>query len=340
MFEKIKGKKKILCIIFVFFIIIAGISTVAYKVNADNRKKEEIAEQKKLQAKKEQTEKLKLEAERKQKEEKKKIEEKKQEEEKKKQEEKKKEEQKKQEEKKKQEEQKKQQEAEQKKESEKSSNNESEKSKEKIINSNSQTEEKGFKNSAFNGCSQVLLVTNSTKASSNAVVSCYEKIDGHWKNIRPNMNSLIGANGMQYDSVRRQSTNTTPAGIYNVLYMFGWGGNPGVKYTFKVPGENSYWNLNDGSPTYNRWVEGNPGGDCEHLKYYKTYKYSIVTDYNYSQQSGKGGAIFIHLSSGRYTAGCVSLDEDNLKYVMRWLDPSKNPKILICPEGDLCKYYY
>ena len=335
MFEKVKAKKKILCIIFAFLAVTIGISSVAYKVNADNRKKEEIAQQKKLQVKKEQAEKQRLETEKKQQEARKKEEEQKKQEEKKKEEE-----QKKQQEKKKEEEQKKQQEANQKAQSHNTDNNKPEKNKLEANNSNSQAEEKGFKNAAFNGCSQVLLVTNSTKASSSAVVNCYEKSDGHWKNIRSNMSSLIGGNGMQYDSLRKQSTNTTPAGIYNVLYMFGWGGNPGVNYIFKVPNDNSYWNLNDGSPTYNRWVEGNPGGDCEHLKYYKTYKYSIVTDYNYGQQRGKGGAIFIHLSSGRSTAGCVSLSEDNLLYIMRWLNPSKNPKILICPEKDLSKYYY
>jgi L,D-peptidoglycan transpeptidase YkuD (ErfK/YbiS/YcfS/YnhG family) len=36
---------------------------------------------------------------------------------------------------------------------------------------------------------------------------------------------------------------------------------------------NSYWDENSGSPTYNRWVESNPGGDNEQLKNQPLYKY-------------------------------------------------------------------
>lgn len=199
---------------------------------------------------------------------------------------------------------------------------------------------KGFKNAAFNGCSQVLLVKSPSMSSSSAQVSCYEKTDGEWKCVKSDMYSIIGGNGMHYGSSRRQNTNTTPAGIYNIMYMFGWGGNPGVKYQFKVPDDNSYWNLNDGSPTYNRWVEGNPGGDNEHLKTEPLYKYAMVLDYNYEQQKGKGGAIFIHLNPPHYTGGCIGLGESNLVSVMRWLDPGKNPKVLTCSESDLSRYYY
>lgn len=201
-------------------------------------------------------------------------------------------------------------------------------------------EKPGFKGQAFSDCSQVITVTNSSKGSKYATVNCYEKSNNEWKLVYSDMSSIIGENGMQYDAYRKQDTNTTPAGIYNIVYTFGWGGNPGTKYSFRTPTDNSYWNLNNGSATYNRWVEGNPGGDNEKLKTERLYKYAIVLDYNWSQTPKKGGAIFMHLNPNYYTGGCVGLDESNLVSVMRWVDPSKNPKVLICPRGDFSQYYY
>lgn len=204
----------------------------------------------------------------------------------------------------------------------------------------SSSQKKGFKNAAFNNSSQVITVTNAWKGSKYATVNAYEKINGQWNLVYSNMSSIIGKNGMEYDSYRRQGTNTTPAGIYNIPLAFGWGGNPGTKMPFRIPDNNSYWNLNSGSSTYNRWIQWNPGGDYERLKTERLYKYALVLDYNWSQKAGKGGAIFIHLNPNYYTGGCVGLNEYNLVQVMRWLNPAKNPKVLICPEGDLSKYYY
>lgn len=204
----------------------------------------------------------------------------------------------------------------------------------------SSKQKKGFKNAAFNNSSQVITVTNNTKGSKYATVNAYEKVNGQWNLVYSDMNSIIGKNGMEYDSNRRQSTNTTPAGIYNIPLAFGWAGNPGTKIPFRTPDNNSYWNLNSGSSTYNRWIQWNPGGDYEHLKTERLYKYALVLDYNWSQKPGKGGAIFIHLNPNFYTGGCVGLGESNLVKIMKWLNPSKNPKVLICPQGDLNKYYY
>lgn len=213
---------------------------------------------------------------------------------------------------------------------------------EPISQSNGQiaSKKKSFNGSAFNGSSQIITVTNSYKGSKYATVNAYEKVNGQWNLVYSNMSSLIGQNGMEYDSYRRQSTRTTPSGIYNIKFAFGWGGNPGTKIPFRVPDSNSYWDLNSGSSTYNRWIQWNPGGDYEHLQTEWFYKYAMVLDYNWSQKPGKGGAIFIHISPRLYTGGCVGLSELDLVKVMKWLDPAKNPKVLICPNSDLAKYYY
>jgi L,D-peptidoglycan transpeptidase YkuD (ErfK/YbiS/YcfS/YnhG family) len=103
-----------------------------------------------------------------------------------------------------------------------------------------------------------------------------------------------------------------------------------------------YWDLNSGSPSYNRLVYSDPGGEREQLiiygTQYVTYKYSLITDYNYEQTAGKGGAIFIHCNGSGGTAGCVSMPYDYMKTLMMSVDPAKNPAVVITLKSDLAKY--
>jgi hypothetical protein len=42
-----------------------------------------------------------------------------------------------------------------------------------------------------------------------------------------------------------------------------------------------------------------------------------------------GGGIFLHVSKGEPTAGCISISEDTMRRIMDWLDPDRNPVIVI-----------
>lgn len=143
---------------------------------------------------------------------------------------------------------------------------------------------------------------------------------------------------MSYTPV--QNFNKTPAGILNILSAFGWAGNPGSNYSYHLVSVNDYWDLNSGSPTYNRMISSNVGGDLEHLIDYKTYKYALVTDWNYTQNPNKGGAIFIHVNGAGATESCISFFEGNMLSLMRWINPNKNPKVVVVPNSDLGNYFY
>ncbi|MFT9055316.1 MAG: L,D-transpeptidase family protein [Ethanoligenens sp.] len=197
-----------------------------------------------------------------------------------------------------------------------------------------------FYGSAFDNSSQVIVVTNNPMNNVNATVSAYEKTGNGWKMVFSNISALIGQNGMQYDSLRRQDTNTTPSGVYGIPFAFGWAQNPGTKLPYRVADSNSYWDENSGSSTYNRWVEGNPGGECEQIATQPLYKYAMALDYNWNQTPGKGAGIFIHIKPRYYTGGCVGVGESELVQLMQWVDPTQNPKVLICPQADFSQYYY
>ncbi len=46
-----------------------------------------------------------------------------------------------------------------------------------------------------------------------------------------------------------------------------------------------------------------------------------MIEYNRTRTPGRGSAIFLHRSTGRATAGCVSLSADHLKAVLQWEQP-------------------
>lgn len=198
----------------------------------------------------------------------------------------------------------------------------------------------GFKGASFNNCSQVIVVTTDRMKTINAKTDVYEKNGNVWNKIMSNIPSKIGKNGLVYSSQRKQNTDTTPAGVFGFKFAFGIAGNPGTAMQYKQINGNSYWDENSGSPTYNRWVDKNPGGDNEYLCAQPYYKYAVAIDYNWNQVPSKGGGIFLHIMPSFYTGGCVGIPESNLVNIIKWLNPSKNPKIVIIPKSDFSKYYH
>ena len=70
---------------------------------------------------------------------------------------------------------------------------------------------------------------------------------------------------------------------------------------------------------------------AEHLADYdETYTYACVIEYNTPPYvvPDRGCAIFLHVSD-HPTEGCVGLLTDDMVAVLQWLDPYREPHILI-----------
>ena len=59
------------------------------------------------------------------------------------------------------------------------------------------------------------------------------------------------------------------------------------------------------------------------------YTHGAVIAYNNARTPGLGSAIFLHVSTGGATAGCVALPAAQLLQVLRWLDPAQQPRIVM-----------
>lgn len=70
---------------------------------------------------------------------------------------------------------------------------------------------------------------------------------------------------------------------------------------------------------------------------HRLYEYGFVINYNTKQVKNKGSGIFMHKGDS-YTLGCVATSRSNLLKILKWLDPKKNPVIIMTPESELNKY--
>lgn len=141
----------------------------------------------------------------------------------------------------------------------------------------------------------------------------------------------VGKNGVSSNSC--EGDYCTPQGIYPLGFAFGIPSMNSLNIEYRQIDVNCYWVDDSDSALYNQWVKSNTPTwkSAEHLADYpQAYKYAVVINYNMSPViAGKGSAIFLHCQTGSYTAGCVAVHEEDMLYILKHLNSSKNPIIII-----------
>jgi L,D-peptidoglycan transpeptidase YkuD (ErfK/YbiS/YcfS/YnhG family) len=135
-------------------------------------------------------------------------------------------------------------------------------------------------------------------------------------------------------SMRKEGDGRTPSGIYRLGTAFGYKNHIDTKLSYRQVTENDHWVDDIESKQYNQWINGTPQANSfENLKRDDDlYKYAVVIEYNTAPiKSGEGSAIFLHIwrAPDKPTAGCVATDEINVKRLLSWLDPSRQPVIVL-----------
>jgi L,D-peptidoglycan transpeptidase YkuD (ErfK/YbiS/YcfS/YnhG family) len=197
-------------------------------------------------------------------------------------------------------------------------------------------------NANLTDAEQLVIVRTSTDAENAGTLTTYEKdrATGIWHSVLGPITAHIGRNG--FSAAHHEGDGTTPTGIFTLSQMFGRNQDPGVRFPYRQIGPQDWWVSDATSPYYNTWQVGPPSGwnpaAGEHLSdsnYAVAYRYATVIDYNRSPVvPGNGSAIFLHVGS-KPTSGCVDIAESDLVSVMRWLDPTKKPQILMGSDNTL-----
>ena len=175
-----------------------------------------------------------------------------------------------------------------------------------------------------------------------ATVVAWQRDASGWHRVLSTAAARVGANGVTNGATRRQGTNTTPTGTYPLTQAFGILADPGARLPYHRVGPDDWWVEDNNSRWYNTLRQASAGGfdtslpesdvnGSEHLiRHPGQYDYAVVIDYNmHPAVPYRGAGIFLHVSDGYPTAGCVAVPTATLVAILRWLDPGAHPRIAI-----------
>jgi L,D-peptidoglycan transpeptidase YkuD (ErfK/YbiS/YcfS/YnhG family) len=181
---------------------------------------------------------------------------------------------------------------------------------------------------------ELITVVASTTRSKAASVELYRRDGGCFRAVAGPYAAFVGMNGLS--SHHHEGDLTTPIGLFGIeTTMYGVLANPGVSYDYHQLVCGDWWNEDPRSSTYNRFVHVACGttppfaGNSEALwLHVPQYDYFTAVAYNSAPiVPAKGSGIFLHVSRGHPTTGCVSIAKVNLVKVLRLLKPSLHPLI-------------
>lgn len=181
-----------------------------------------------------------------------------------------------------------------------------------------------------------LLVVSATGTQAEVTLHNRDQNGNWYEAIRTN--GFVGRDGGGQTSEYNQNT---PAGIYQFSMAFGILPDPGSQIAYTQVDESDYWVDDPESQYYNQFVSTNAvqqdWNSAEHLiSTAPAYDYALALNYNAACVPGNGSAIFLHVSTGRSTAGCISVPEDVMISFLQNITPGCT--ILIADSGDLNNY--
>ncbi|MCR3760489.1 L,D-transpeptidase family protein [Clostridium felsineum] len=188
--------------------------------------------------------------------------------------------------------------------------------------------------------SQAVIVETPSEASTIIKLKAYEKDNSNAWHLKFITNGVVGVKGISLN--KKEGDLKTPEGIFSFLFEFGSAPSPGTKMEYRQIHNGDYWCSVPNAKEYNTLVtykgKSSPDsyfghGNYQNLYTNKCYKYAAAINYNYGTNKtiGNGSAVFLHIQppNGGGTPGCVGIPENTLVQILQWMNPSKNPRIVI-----------
>ena len=182
---------------------------------------------------------------------------------------------------------------------------------------------------------QAIVVTAPATGASSATLTAFQRgsgAGGAWSAVFGPWPARIGSNGFAPPGEKREGDGRTPSGSYGFDFLFGVDPDPGVKFEYRRITQSIVWVDDPASPLYNQWVDRSQRtvtARAENMYQPTAYRYGAAIAYNSARTPDLGSAIFLHASTGSATAGCVSLHVDQLVQLLTWLDPARDPRIVM-----------
>jgi L,D-peptidoglycan transpeptidase YkuD (ErfK/YbiS/YcfS/YnhG family) len=192
---------------------------------------------------------------------------------------------------------------------------------------------------------QLVTVVPTVPTSTRADVDMWTRsAGGCWTHEGGPWRAWLGGRGVSED--RHEGDRTTPAGVFGFgSTMYGVAPNPGVHYPYHRIVCGDWWVEDPRSPYYNRFYHVPCGSrppfrvtdeDMSHSP--TSYRHLAFIRFNTDPVvPGRGSGIFLHVSSGRPTLGCVALPLPNVLTILRRLRPERKPLIAIGTVDQLAR---
>ncbi len=186
------------------------------------------------------------------------------------------------------------------------------------------------------GVARMIVVTerDGTGGKKNrALLRAYARVDGVWT-LRFTTDGWLGKNGFRKD--KHEGDGATPTGVFTFGRAFGNAEDPGASLPYLKISPTDVWVDDPASKFYNQWARADaPDADwssAERLAdYEKQYKYVASINYNTAPIiPGKGSAIFLHVTTGNPTAGCVAASEAAMVFFLGFIE--KETRIVLAPS--------
>jgi L,D-peptidoglycan transpeptidase YkuD (ErfK/YbiS/YcfS/YnhG family) len=173
----------------------------------------------------------------------------------------------------------------------------------------------------------------------NVEVRLWERNGDSWRITLGPWPGVVGSSGIAPTPTKREGDKRTPAGCFPLGPAFGEAPAGDTRLDYFQATANDFWIDDPVSPDYNRRVVG-PRPSCSHERLRRDdhqYRRAAVIGYNTEQPvPGRGSAIFLHVwrGPGLGTDGCVALAADHVDQLLRRLDKSREPVIVIRAPAD------
>ena len=136
--------------------------------------------------------------------------------------------------------------------------------------------------------------------------------------------------------IKHEGDMCSPAGVFRIPFAFGTApAAPDLKLPYTPltpsiigvddPASRYYNQVVDNTKVSRDWDSNEPMIRRDHL-----YEWGAFIANNPTSTPDNGSCIFLHLwsSPGESTAGCTSMSGKDLKRVLTWLDPAKEPRLV------------
>jgi len=192
---------------------------------------------------------------------------------------------------------------------------------------------------------QLITVVAPARSATQGTLRLWQRRGGCWRAVAAAWTAWLGRGGTSPS--KGEGDRRTPTGIFGLgRVMYGIAPDPGVQYRYRRIVCGDWWVEDPSSPYYNRFRHVRCGSKppfrvtSEDLSRSPTaYRHFAFIRFNANPVvPGRGSGIFLHVSTGRPTLGCVSLPVAQLVTTLRWLRPQAQPRIAIGTPAMLRRY--